>query len=55
MAESEPKPSSLCVVCHRPISVTDAGLVRVHGPLRCLCPGSHQQPWSGPDDAVIPV
>ena len=52
MAESEPKPSSLCAVCHHPISVTDADLVCIHGPLRRRCPGSRQQPWSGPDNAL---
>ena len=52
MAESEPKPCSLCAVCHRPISVTDVGVVCIHGPLCRRCPGSRQQPWFGPNDGL---
>ena len=35
-----------CVVCHRSISVTAAGLVRLHGPVRSRCPGSRKPPLS---------
>ena len=46
MAESNSGPTSLpCAVCCRLIS---AGLIRQHGSLRSCCPGSHQQPGSGP-------
>ena len=50
MAESNSGPTSLrpCAVCCRLISVTAAGLIRQHGPLPSRCPGSHQQPGSGP-------
>ena len=44
--------SSSCAVCRRYISVTAAGLIRQHGPLRSRCPGSHQHP--GPDPGVSP-
>ena len=49
MAVSVSRPlSSSCAVCRRYISVTAAGLIRQHGPLRSRCPGSHQEPGPGP-------
>ena len=48
-------PGSLpCAVCGRLISVTAAGLIRQHGPLRSRCPGSHQQPGPSPGSRVSP-
>ena len=35
-----------CVICHRSISVTAAGLVRLHSPVRSHCPGSCKPPLS---------
>ena len=37
-------PSPTCSVCFRPMTITAAGLVRQHGPLRARCPGSRQPP-----------
>ena len=49
MAESVSGPvSPFCAVCRRHISITAAGLIRQHGPLRNRCTGSHQQPGPGP-------
>ena len=41
-----------CAVCCRLISVTAAGLIRQHGPLRNRCPGSRQQPGPGSQSGV---
>ena len=55
MAESVSEPASLpCAVCGRLISVTAAGLVRLHGPLCSRCPGSRQQPGPSPGSRVSP-
>ena len=35
---------SACVICHRLIAVTTAGLIRQHGPVRARRPGSGQSP-----------
>ena len=43
-AASIVSPSPSCSVCHRAISVTAAGLVRLHGPVHSRCPGSHKPP-----------
>ena len=49
MAESVSGPvSPSCAVCRRHISITAAGLIHQHGPLRNRCTGSHQQPGPGP-------
>ena len=34
----------LCKMCHRAIATTRAGLIRVHGPVHNLCPGSYCSP-----------
>ena len=36
-----------CSVSFRPIAVTAAGMIRIHGPVRARCPGSHRPPVSG--------
>ena len=36
--------SAACAVCRRTISVTAAGVVRVHGPVTLRCPGSRRLP-----------
>ena len=36
-----------CAVCHRSIYINASGLVRVHGPVKSRCPGSHQAPLVG--------
>ena len=35
-----------CSVCFRPIAVTAAGMIRIHGPVRARCPGSRRPPVS---------
>ena len=37
--------SPRCVVCLRHISLTQAGMVRMHGPFCTRCPGSDRTPW----------
>ena len=45
MSELSVQPTSaLCAVCRRPISLTAAGLVRLHGPVASRCPGSRCPP-----------
>ena len=36
-----------CSVCFRPIAVTAAEMIRIHGPVRARCPGSRRPPVSG--------
>ena len=47
--------SPTCSICFRPMTITAAGLVRQHGPLRARCPGSHQPPANStqPPQAVL--
>ena len=42
-----------CAVCCLLISVTAAGLIRQHGPLRNRCPGSRKQPGPGSQSGVL--
>ena len=53
---------ALCGVCSREVTVTSAGLVRVHGPLSNRCSGSRQaaqspspQPQPSEQDVVSPL
>ena len=40
--------SPVCAVCLRHIALTQAGMVRLHGPFRVRCPGSGRPPGSRP-------
>ena len=37
-----------CLICHRTMPLTRAGLIRVHGPVEDRCPGSRKPPSSLP-------
>ena len=41
---SAPVPQPSCPVCLRSIAVTNAGLIRQHGPVASRCPGSRRLP-----------
>ena len=41
---SESRSSAACAVCRRIISLTAAGVVRLHGPVASRCPGSRRPP-----------
>ena len=43
---------SVCPVCRRSITVTVAGLVRVHGPVSARCAGSREAPCADPCPAT---
>ena len=43
---------SVCPVCRRSITVTAAGLVRVHGPVSARCAGSREAPCADPCPAT---
>ena len=51
-ATSRSAPPVLCSVCRRPVSITAAGLVRVHGPVRSRCPGSRCAPLTPCSDTA---
>ena len=41
---TESRSSAACAVCRRIISLTAAGVVRLHGPVASRCPGSRRPP-----------
>lgn len=41
---SVPSSNASCAVCHRAISLTVAGVLRLHGPVAARCPGSRCPP-----------
>ena len=55
MSAATPDYERVCSVCLRPMQVTAAGVIRVHGPIRSRCPGSHLPPRVSTSQASMPT